>query len=283
MSRPVVTIGADPELFLGYIGGTLTSAIDRIGGHKSAPRSLQRAGFFVQEDNVAVEFNIPPATKLEEFRDSIQWAVTTIEDEVSISGLETRILASALFPEPELRDPRAGVFGCDPDFNAWRGGQINPRPKNAGGLLRSCGGHVHVGYPFDADIDKHRLIQLMDLYLGVPSVLMDEDTDRRKLYGRAGAMRPTDYGVEYRVLSNFWLKRPEYIDWVFTQTNRAVDKALEFGKDKLIKYNTDGQRNDYYTFIENYDLCDEIQVAIDTSNPSLAQKLIAHHDLALVV
>jgi hypothetical protein len=37
-----------------------------------APRALgERTGFFVQEDNVAVEFNIPPAKTLAEWCESI--------------------------------------------------------------------------------------------------------------------------------------------------------------------------------------------------------------------
>jgi len=40
---------------------------------------------------------------------------------------------------------------------------------------------------------------------------------------RAGACRPKEYGVEYRVLSNFWLRTDEFIEWVYNQTQRAVD------------------------------------------------------------
>ena len=269
-----ITIGADPEFFLST-NGKLKSAIDVVGGHKSAPRPLSRPGFFVQEDNVAVEFNIPPATNIEEFCESIQWAIKTIADEVDYQ-YEPAILASAIFPATELKDARALIFGCERDFNAWQMGQANPRPYALNEKLRSCGGHVHTGYPQHANIDRLRLIQLNDLYLGVPSVLMDEDQQRRLLYGKAGAFRPTDYGVEYRVLSNFWIKTPELISWVFTQTTRAFEKALEFGKP------VSGVKDAFHHFMESHDLCDEIQHAINGSNPVLAQKLVAHHDLVVI-
>lgn len=51
------------------------------------------------------------------------------------------------------------------------------------------------------------LIPLLDLFVGIPSVLLDDpkqQRERRKVYGRAGEFRLTPYGIEYRVLSNFW-------------------------------------------------------------------------------
>lgn len=270
-----VTIGADPEFFLSK-DEFLTSAIDRLGGSKTAPRQLgTRPGFFIQEDNVAGEFNIPPAKNAEEFSASLGYALDEISKEIAPMGCSITIQASALFPSGELTDPRAKHFGCDPDFNAWKQGVSNPKPSASNPRLRSCGGHVHVGYPVSEGINKLRLIQLMDLYLGVPSVLMDEDFDRRELYGKAGSFRHQVYGVEYRVLSNFWLKKPAYHEWVFEQTIRAVEKAAEFGLPKM--------GGDAFTsFMEREDLNDEIQECINGSNIDLAQKLCAHHELELV-
>src|SRR3990167_6509941 len=182
-----ITIGADPEFFLGR-GTDLRSSINLIGGSKASPKPLGKPGFFIQEDNVAVEFNIPPAKTLEEFVDSIEWSLKTISDKIKPMGLEPLYLASALFPPNELRDVRAQMFGCDPDYNAWTSSdennpRVNPKPIATHKRLRSCGGHVHVGYPKTSGINRLRLIQLMDLYLGVPSVFMDENNERRELYG----------------------------------------------------------------------------------------------------
>ena len=274
-----ITIGADPEFFLGR-GTDLRSSIDLVGGSKAIPKPLGRDGFFVQEDNVAVEFNIPPAETLEQFVESIEWSLKTISNQVKPMGLTPLYLASALFPPNELRDARAQMFGCDPDYNAWTSvdednPRINPRPQAAHKRLRSCGGHVHVGYPQSSGINRLRLIRLMDLYLGVPAVFMDSDVSRRELYGKPGAFRPTDYGVEYRVLSNFWLKSVDYMKWVYEQTMRAVLLAQAFGP------HAEGT-NTFTDFMETFDLCDDIQTCINKGDTNLAHILITKHHLVTV-
>ena len=70
--------------------------------------------------------------------------------------------------------------------------------------------------------NTNAVIKAMDLFLGVPSVLMDNGIDRKKLYGKAGAFRSKPYGVEYRTLSNFWIFKPELIDWVWRNCERAL-------------------------------------------------------------
>lgn len=269
---PRITVGADPEFFFEQ-NGLLKSAIDRLGGVKHAPRPLGRDGFFVLEDNVAAEFNIPPAETCEEFVNSIQWGINTIAKEVTHFGYSPSTKASALFPPNELSDPRAKVFGCDPDFNAWDMGNPNPRPHAKDERLRSCGGHIHVGWPEDCGLDRFKLIQLMDLYLGVPSVIMDEDTGRRELYGKAGSFRTRSYGAEYRTLSNFWIHNPDYTEWAYNQTIRAAHEALKFGPDS---------NDQYRKFMEAFDLGESIQACINESNVDMAQALVSAYNLEVV-
>ena len=63
------TIGCDPEFFLTDALGGFISAIDLVGGTKHDPRPLHDLGegFNVQEDNVAVEFGVPPAKNQDEW------------------------------------------------------------------------------------------------------------------------------------------------------------------------------------------------------------------------
>lgn len=222
-----ITIGSDPEFFLKQ-NDSFKSAIGKIGGTKHDPAPLDKLGFFIQEDNVAVEFNVPPASECREFVENIEWAIMHIGTKLRTHGYHIAWEASAIFPEAELEDPAAGVFGCEPDFNAWKEGAVNPRPTAKEPLLRTCGGHLHIGYPEKDDrVFRHRLIQAADLHLGIPSCLVDRDVHRNELYGKAGAFRPTSYGAEYRVLSNFWLRRKQWVEWAY----RGMERAYKFATD----------------------------------------------------
>lgn len=220
------TIGCDPEAFLADVHGNLRAACGLIGGSKHSPLPLTTLGdgFAVQEDNVAIEFNIPPASSAREFVDSIQRTLKVLGDGVNDSlGLHINRMSAAVFDDGELVHPLSREFGCEPDFNAWTG-RKNPHPKASNPNLRSCGGHVHVGFDTNT-INRQRVIRMMDVCLGVPSVLMDEDEMRRELYGKMGAHRIKPFGVEYRTLSNFWIFHPRHIEWVYANTKRAVELA----------------------------------------------------------
>lgn len=219
-------LGCDPELFLADVNGKLKASCGLIGGSKESPQPLTALGdgFAVQEDNVAIEFNIPPASTMREFVESISKTIKVLNDGVNSSyGFILDRRSAAYFPKEELYSEAAKVFGCDPDYNAWTG-EVNPKPKADDETLRSCGGHIHVGYDI-ANIEPKVLIKYMDLFLGVPSVIMDEGELRKQLYGKAGAYRPKSYGAEYRTLSNFWVHHPKLIEWAWKQTAVALEKA----------------------------------------------------------
>lgn len=256
-----VTIGSDPEVFL-FDGkaGQYKSSVGLIGGSKSHPIPLgDKPGFFVQEDNVAVEFNTPPATELEEFVRGIEYSMTTIRQQADKLGLIVKSTASAFFSGSELLSEGAKTFGCEPDFNAWTG-KVNPKPQAPDPTLRSCGGHIHVGC---TDVDRFALIRMMDLYLGVPSVIMDKDVTRKQLYGKAGACRPKEYGAEYRVLSNFWLNSQDLTRWAFIESLRAVQAVREES-------------------IDMSEIGEAVQACINDADGELAQLLVARHNLRVV-
>lgn len=257
-------IGCDPEIFVGN-GKGYKSVIDTIGGTKDFPRPLMELGegFCVQEDNVALEFNIPASSSKDEFVNNVvkcrDFLGTVMNDAF---GLLLRKESAAYFPEEELKDPRALEFGCDPDFNAWTG-KRNPRPKASDATLRSCGGHVHVGYDFDNDAQRLETIRAMDFYLGVGSVIIDEGDLRKQLYGKAGAFRIKPYGVEYRTLSNYWIWDESLAGWVYDNTALALDAVLT-GK----------------SFLEYAEVIDQI---INGNNKELAQQFVKAHNIPLPV
>ena len=209
------TIGCNPELFL-LKNGKPFSAIGLVGGTKEVPKPLEKAGYFIQEDNVAVEFNIPPASHATEFADSIEYVLTNLKSK--LKDLEFSKESALNFNIEQLLHPKAMEFGCDPDFNAWTK-QINPRPMCDDLTLRSAGGHIHIG----TKEDPIEVIRAMDLFVGVPSIKLDKGERRRALYGKAGAFRLQKFGCEYRTLSNFWIFSRELVQWVYEQTNKAIE------------------------------------------------------------
>lgn len=212
------TIGADPECFLEK-DGQHVSVCGKIGGTKAKPKRVAR-GFAIQEDNVAVEYNIPACDSREEFIASISFMNDHVEGLAKALGYTISKDASASFVATELLHPNALIFGCEPDYNAWTKTE-NPSPVCADISLRTCGGHVHVG----TDVNMIHGVNMMDLWLGVPSIILDQSPSsakRRQLYGKAGAMRPKEYGFEYRTLSNFWIFTPELTGWVYDNTSAAM-------------------------------------------------------------
>ena len=95
--------------------------------------------------------------------------------------------------------------------------------------LRSCGCHIHVGYE-NPNIDTSlEMLRYIDVYVGIPSILYDTDTERRKLYGKAGCFRLTSYGYEYRTLSSYWITEPKNMEFIWNQLEKALS-AFVLGK-----------------------------------------------------
>lgn len=252
------TIGADVEVFAKDVTGNFKSLCGLIGGTKENPKPVLTElakGFAIQEDNVSLEFNVPATQTRNNFVKVITLMKKHCEDVLHSKGFYISDEASASFSPNELLHPSALVFGCEPDYNAWSKME-NRKPYSDDPCLRTAGGHIHVG----TKTDMISLIKNMDLYLGVPSILLDDrpsSIKRRELYGKAGAMRPKPYGAEYRVLSNFWIFNTKTIGWVFDQTLRAsmsdikINKALSSHIQKTI--NT-GDKDAAQNLIENFGL-----------------------------
>lgn len=253
------TIGADPEIFV-RDAVQARSIIGKIGGTKHDPRPLPLGkGFAVQEDNVAMEFNIPAcktkAAFVKAIADATGFLETVIKDQYGFMFDQRSAIS---FTDQELDDPAAHVFGCEPDYNCWTR-ERNPRPSAQDKNLRSCGGHIHIGF---ADHDPHEVVKAMDLFASVPATLMDKGELRKQLYGKAGAFRLTSFGVEYRPLSNFWIFKPRLCEWAYDAVDRAlmaVSTGMSFDDDK-----------------------DAILEAVDMNNKDAAMSLVAKYGLEVV-
>jgi len=168
--------------------------------------------------------------------------------------------------------PRGKEFGCDPDFIAWLDGiESPPMPPPDDHEFRYSGGHIHFGFPTIETMQREiamynnsyykvmygwvierntkmielfkndpnyriDMVKLLDYIAGNTAVLLDQTegaTLRRKLYGQAGTFRPTSYGLEYRVLSNFWMKSPYLMQYIIGLCREAITHYFAGNKETI--------------------------------------------------
>lgn len=256
-------IGSDPELFL-MKDGKFVSAHGVIAGDKANPFRVDRGA--VQVDGMAVEFNTDPAGTEGEFLTNVQVVMRTLE--AMCKGYDVVAVPVADFGAEYIaaQPDEAKELGCDPDYNAYTGLE-NVKP-DVNLPFRTASGHVHIGWGEDIPDDlQHRatceaVSRQMDFFLGLPSLFYDNDTRRREMYGKAGAFRPKSYGVEYRTLSNAWLKSEDLIKWVFRNAQRGVMELME-GNDLFARFG-------------------DIQEIINTSNKKEAERIIVAAGLEVI-
>lgn len=234
-----ILLGADPEVFIEK-GGNPFSAFGLLPGTKKSPHKVKDGA--LQVDGMAGEFNIKPAKTAEQFVHSTQSVLDQLAKMLP-ADCKVLIKPSVRFDKAhfDAQPEEAKMLGCDPDFDAYN--ECANNPPNNKTTMRTAAGHVHIGWGkgFDTEGPAHlkmcyALVKQLDVFLGVPSLDLDLDgADRRQMYGRAGCFRPKPYGCEYRVLSNFWLKSPELMRWVFNQTHLAISELMA-GRDLGMNY-----------------------------------------------
>lgn len=251
-----ILVGCDPEVFVKQ-NGLFRSAHALIKGDKKNPQKVPNGA--VQVDGLALEFNIEPVSTEDDFAYKVSDVLHTMT--LMVPDYEVVVTPVAHFDPEYMRGQPAEALelGCDPDYNAWDG-MVNVKP-NGNRPMRTAAGHVHIGWTDGADIQGadhirscHAVIRQMDFYLGLPSLVYDNDTLRREMYGKAGCFRPKSYGVEYRTLSNAWLKSEALMKWVFRNTLAGMKSVME-GVDLSAKYG-------------------DIQAIINSSNKEAAMEII---------
>lgn len=229
MSSLQILVGADPEVFMRK-DGKFISAHGAVKGDKKNPLKVDKGA--VQVDGMALEFNIDPAASEEEFVGNCTHVMSILQSMVPDFELVAVPVAEFGAEYIAAQPAEAVELGCDPDFNAYNGGAANERPDGAADF-RTGAGHVHIGWTNSASVEDpdHReacmmLARQLDYYLGIGSVLYDDDKKRRELYGAPGAYRVKPYGMEYRVLSNAWLKSPKLMAWVYRNAIKGTQDLL---------------------------------------------------------
>lgn len=226
-----VLIGADPEFFLKEKRTRRNiSAHGLVPGTKDKPHKLKNGG--LQLDGTAVEFNIAPAKDRQAFNVN----VTTVLDQIrklvpekyDFNFSPTVKYGPKYF---ETIPDDCKELGCNPDHDAYKDGALNPVPEGVG-TMRTGAGHIHIGFVEKRDVkDPSHMVDCMwivrnfDALIKPIEYLWDKDTLRRTMYGKHGAFRPKPYGVEYRALSNAWVRHPELYDFIHDCARYAYDLA----------------------------------------------------------
>lgn len=223
------TFGCDPELFVqNELTGKFVSAAGLIPGTKEEPFPVP--GGAIQVDGAAAEYNIDPVDNFKDF---------VMKNKQVKAELQKRLpqyhklvaVPSVVFDEDvwDKMDEASKTLGCSPDYNAWTG-EVNDAPERPHERMACAGGHIHIGWTEDAPLadlqhitNCRDLVKQLDWYLASWALSVDQDSERRKMYGKAGACRIKPYGVEYRALSNFWVEK----DSTFLATWNRLQQAIK--------------------------------------------------------
>lgn len=268
-ASPGFTFGCDPELFILNDLGKLVTAAGLIPGTKDKPHVVEYGA--VQVDGMAAEFNIDPVTNFMDWDRNIEAVMKQLQDFLP-KGYSFHIVPSVRFDKDVFdgAPDEAKELGCNPDFNAWTG-EVNPPPELPDDpYLRTASGHIHIGWGEGLEnhdiqhiLNCRDMVKQLDWYLGAWSVSKDKDPTRRSLYGKAGAYRPKPYGVEYRVLSNFWIAEQDARMAVWNRLQQAVadmrnrfmpDKTLREGNDMLVTMINQSRPNPDLLSLHNFPL-----------------------------
>lgn len=222
-----VFMGCDPEFFF------TTKKGEVIGSEKvlNTPM-INTSGARFMMDGVQVELNPQPHNCREGLGGEISLAFKALKTHMEkIGDVRASFTTVVEIDKKELDtlSDRAKVLGCAPSLNAY--GHAPTVTIDAEKYLkRSAGGHIHLGintssYPYMKAV-LPRLVPLLDIFLGNTCVLLDRDpnqVERRKVYGRAGEHRLPAHGLEYRTLSNFWLRSYQLTSFVMGVARQAAN------------------------------------------------------------
>ena len=271
-----ITFGADPELFVSKDG-------EIIGAEKVIPKE----GLVAHEDRgnviidgVQAEINVQPDTCRQGFSRNLSACFRELHAALEGSKTQANFSQTVVVSPDEMKtlDPASQQFGCSPSENAY--GESKLSIKDASKYYaRSAGGHLHLGFGYEESVkilqNHAHTVQILDILLGNTCVLIDRDPGnvaRRKVYGKAGEYRTPQHGLEYRTLSNFWLRSYQLTSFVLALARFSVAVAGDekVSQQILAAVNMDDIRraineNDFDLAYQNFNAIKDIVKDIDAN------------------
>lgn len=222
------SLGCDPEFFFEQ-DGQVVGAEKVIGDEliTSTHYGGIKNGFVM--DGVQIELNPPAGHCREGLAGNIAASFRQLRDHLAkTKGIKASFTTCIELTKQELDSlsDKAKALGCAPSLNRANA-KAAVTVNGATSLKRSAGGHIHLGLSAAMKKEgvRERLVDILDILVGNTCVLLDRDPNapqRRKVYGRAGEYRLPKHGLEYRVLSNFWLRSYQLMSFVMGAARNAV-------------------------------------------------------------
>lgn len=230
LDNPVM--GCDPELFIETSDGV-------VGSETIIPKEgiYTAWGNKIVRDGVQIELQPPPATCRQTLGATLAGIIQQLDAELvkhASKGIKASFAPVVEVPKEEFDklSAEAKRLGCAPSSNALQP-RATVKVSKADERIRSAGGHIHMGIGHHHILKsgnpknqalRDQLVNLLDVMVGLPCVLIDRDPNqakRRKVYGRAGEYRLPPHGIEYRTPSNFWLRHFVLMHFVLGQARTA--------------------------------------------------------------
>lgn len=221
-----LSFGCDPELFIESKGKVIGA--ERVIGKEGIDTEYSQRAFVL--DGVQIELNPRPHFCRQELGREIAVAFRALKAKLASMGdmeltASFRAVVEVDADELESLSDAAKLLGCGPSLNKYDPKatiSVDPTYRT-----RSAGGHIHLGLHTNTPLfqQRERLIPLLDVLLGNTSVMIDREplaAKRREVYGRAGEYRLPEHGIEYRTLSNFWLRSYPLMSFVMGMTRLAA-------------------------------------------------------------
>jgi len=284
-----VTFGSDPEFALvNKYTGKAISANGQFPGNKKKPADIgKKCG--IQVDGVNLELTIPPVTNRQDFIDMIMYGKGRFQEIATNVDASIQVISSSAmdYDDEQLSDPEVRIFGCDPSWDIYTMAQCKKPSADEVGNMRCAGFHIHVGVPCLLSIDEiERFIFCMDICCGLPSVIIDKDRDRKKLYGTPGDFRmdrkSTLTRMEYRSLGGNCHGTAEHIGYFFDQTLQAIEmyNGMSEMEDLPDDYKYNWHKVQEAIASSNEDLCRQLMnvFGVTVRVPSILNEKILEHE-----
>lgn len=290
-----ISFGSDPEFFFVDKDGAVVGAEkvlpveglrQAIGNTFDGEKYVPTFRTIVVIDGVQGELNVVPDSCRQRFSSNLATALRMANGAAMEKGLTISFAQTVEVSKEEMASlsDKAQQFGCSPSHNFYEEGLTVGVEDASKYFSRSAGGHLHLGIGQTSKEDAERIMPVLDILVGNTCVLIDRDRgniDRRKTYGRAGEYRLPKHGLEYRTLSNFWLRHYVLMSFVTALARFAFNAAnnKQFRDALLARVSIDKVRyaineNDFDMALANFEeIKDLIAKATCGTNPDAVYPL----------